>query len=82
MSTSSPAADTERCTSASPIIVERGWSSIAPDAARNSSGNTTYIASSMWEEFASPLEAIAREKQLKNWPRDWKIQLIDENNLD
>jgi putative endonuclease len=34
------------------------------------------------EEFALPQEAIAREKQLKNWRRDWKIQLIEENNLD
>src|ERR1700754_3658838 len=34
------------------------------------------------EEFASPQEAIAREKQLKNRRRDWKIQLIEENNLD
>ena len=33
------------------------------------------------EEFASPLEAIAREKQLKNWRRDWKIRLMEENNL-
>ncbi|MDB5608794.1 MAG: excinuclease subunit [Bradyrhizobium sp.] len=34
------------------------------------------------EEFASPRDAIAREKQLKNWRRDWKIRLIEENNLD
>jgi putative endonuclease len=34
------------------------------------------------EEYASPQEAITREKQLKNWRRDWKIQLIEENNLD
>jgi putative endonuclease len=34
------------------------------------------------EEYTSPLEAIAREKQLKNWQRDWKIRLIEENNLD
>jgi putative endonuclease len=33
------------------------------------------------EEYSSPPEAIAREKQLKNWRRDWKIQLIEENNL-
>jgi putative endonuclease len=34
------------------------------------------------EEFTSPQEAIQREKQLKNWRRDWKIQLIEQNNLD
>src|SRR3954471_9613732 len=28
------------------------------------------------ETFASPRDAIAREKQLKNWRRDWKIRLI------
>ena len=33
------------------------------------------------EEFTSPQDAIAREKQLKNWRRDWKIRLIEENNL-
>jgi putative endonuclease len=33
------------------------------------------------EEYSTALEAIAREKQLKNWRRDWKIQLIEENNL-
>jgi putative endonuclease len=34
------------------------------------------------EAFASPEEAIAREKQLKNWRRDWKIELIEKENLD
>jgi putative endonuclease len=34
------------------------------------------------EEFSSPQEAIQREKQLKNWRRDWKIQLIEKDNLD
>jgi putative endonuclease len=33
------------------------------------------------EAFASPQEAIAREKQLKNWHRDWEVRLIEENNL-
>jgi putative endonuclease len=32
------------------------------------------------EEYASPQEAIAREKQLENWQRDWKIRLIEEAN--
>ena len=34
------------------------------------------------ETFASPLEAIAREKQLKNWHRDRKTRLIEEDNPD
>ena len=34
------------------------------------------------ETFPSPQEAIAREKQLKNWHRDWKTRLIEEDNPD
>jgi putative endonuclease len=34
------------------------------------------------EEFASSREAIQREKQLKNWQRDWKIKLIEQDNPD
>ena len=34
------------------------------------------------ETFLSPQEAITREKQLKNWQRDWKIRLIEEDNPD
>jgi len=26
------------------------------------------------DRFATPLEVIAREKQLKNWHRDWKVE--------
>ncbi len=32
------------------------------------------------ETYAFPREAISREKQLKNWQREWKIRLIEENN--
>ena len=32
------------------------------------------------ETYPSPQEAIAREKQLKNWHRDWKVRLIEEGN--
>ena len=34
------------------------------------------------ETFASPQEAIAREKQSKNWHRDWKTRLVEDNNPD
>jgi putative endonuclease len=35
-----------------------------------------------FEVYDDPLTAIAREKQIKKWRRDWKIRLIEENNLD
>lgn len=35
----------------------------------------------VWYELHSAMaEAIAREKNLKNWPRDWKIKLIENEN--
>ncbi|MBI3703958.1 MAG: GIY-YIG nuclease family protein [Rhizobiales bacterium] len=34
------------------------------------------------ETFDDPESAITREKQLKKWNRDWKIRLIEEDNLE
>jgi putative endonuclease len=34
------------------------------------------------ETHESPTDAIQREKQLKKWNRDWKIRLIEQDNLD
>jgi putative endonuclease len=34
------------------------------------------------ESFETPIEAITREKQLKKWKRDWKIRLIEKENLE
>jgi putative endonuclease len=34
------------------------------------------------EQYVSVMDAITREKQLKNWKRDWKIQLIEQDNSD
>jgi putative endonuclease len=34
------------------------------------------------ETYATPSEAIAREKALKEWQRDWKIRLIEKENPD
>ena len=34
------------------------------------------------EAYDRAEEAIAREKQLKKWKRDWKIELIERENLE
>ena len=36
----------------------------------------------VWSEAHEPITtAIAREKSLKHWPRQWKINLIERENL-
>ena len=35
-----------------------------------------------FEIFDDPENAIRREKQLKKWKRDWKIELIERENPD
>jgi putative endonuclease len=34
------------------------------------------------ETYEGVEEAINREKQLKRWKRDWKIELIERDNLE
>jgi putative endonuclease len=34
------------------------------------------------ETYERADEAISREKQLKRWKRDWKIELIEQDNLE
>ncbi len=33
-----------------------------------------------YETFEAPEQAISREKQLKRWRREWKVQLIEKDN--
>jgi len=35
-----------------------------------------------YEVYDDPTNAIAREKDIKKWRRDWKIRLIEEENPD
>ncbi len=35
-----------------------------------------------FETYDDPLGAIAREKEIKKWRRDWKINLIERTNPD
>jgi putative endonuclease len=35
-----------------------------------------------YEVYDDPASAIAREKDIKKWRRDWKIRLIEEDNPD
>ena len=35
-----------------------------------------------YEKFNSIISAITREKQLKNWKRTWKIELIEKHNIE
>jgi putative endonuclease len=35
-----------------------------------------------FEQFGDMVAAITREKQLKRWHRQWKINLIESENLD
>jgi putative endonuclease len=42
-----------------------------------------YVVRLVWfESYDDPTNAIAREKDIKKWRRDWKIRLIEEENLD
>ena len=34
------------------------------------------------EEFALIVDAVQREKNIKHWPRAWKIELIEKSNPD
>lgn len=35
-----------------------------------------------FEQHDDPLSAIAREKQIKKWRREWKIELIERDNAE
>ncbi len=54
---------------------------------RNGTGSAFVKAHSVYrlvylESYDRADEAIAREKQLKRWKRDWKIELIERDNLE
>ncbi len=53
--------------------------------ARDGKGFTTRygVVRMVWyEEFFDIRDAIQREKTLKHWPRQWKVDLIEKTNPD
>jgi predicted GIY-YIG superfamily endonuclease len=42
--------------------------------------NIMYISWVYFERFNNVQSAIAREKRIKKWNRQWKIRLIEEHN--
>jgi hypothetical protein len=56
--------------------------SISHATRRASAPDTVSIVWSGSKHYDDPTDAIAREKQLKKWRRDWKIRLIEEVNPD
>ena len=64
------------CTSNLPKRIWEHRSGIAPGfTARYGVHRLVYI-----EPHSEMLEAIAREKRIKRWPRAWKLALIEQNN--
>ena len=51
-------------------------------AGKGSSFTSKYrVTKLVWfQEFAEINQAIQREKTIKEWPRAWKLNLIEENN--
>jgi predicted GIY-YIG superfamily endonuclease len=80
MSTFSRIAVMERSTSASATIPAIGSHSIMRGRGSEFVRKYGVTRPVYMETYASPREAIAREKQLKNWHRDWKIRLIEQDN--
>ena len=51
-------------------------------AVQSSCANTNIYRLLYVEPYETAIEAIRREKQLKKWNRNWKIQLIEKDNLE
>ena len=58
-------------------VHEHKSKSVPGFSARHDTNRLVYF-----EAYDDPETAIAREKQLKRWRRDWKICLIEEANPD
>jgi putative endonuclease len=54
--------------------------SIARDSSKASPRDMGVKTLVYFEQYDTALAAIQREKNLKHWPREWKIELILESN--
>jgi predicted GIY-YIG superfamily endonuclease len=72
----------EHSTSASRETWCAGYTSIRRTRYPASAPDTPVDRLVWFEVYDHPRDAIAREKLLKKWRRDWKIRLIEEQNPD
>jgi predicted GIY-YIG superfamily endonuclease len=63
------------------MICLSAFTNIGKAKSKDSRSVTVFIGWSISSAIGDIREAIAREKRLKRWRRDWKIQLIETDNL-
>jgi putative endonuclease len=62
----------------SPKIWSGGSTNMKAVPGFTSKYNITWLV--WFETYDDPISAISREKELKKWKRDWKVELIEAEN--
>jgi putative endonuclease len=61
-------------------LVGRVWQHKNKEFEKSFSAKYNVVSLIYYEDFSSASAAIEREKQLKNWKREWKVELIEKEN--
>lgn len=67
---------------ARPIALNAGSQSTGPRPFPGSQKTTTFVGWSFPRGFGEATQAIRFEKQLKRWRREWRVRLIEQDNLE